>query len=169
MRIPWTYVLEQLREIKIYMLWYTEQYSPWIFSSGNGNDNYPPTSLGNVLCVQKCEWNKKREVKKRQARFFIFEKLKKSCEKSFFSTFKNLYRFFISSYNTDISPLCIVPLWRNSREKSHRRLRVAFRVLQTVREQIFGNLNEDVPKVLSAALVPHASVKFIGCTRRFRH
>jgi len=38
---------------------------------------------------------------------------------------------------------------------------------QTVREQIFENLNEDVPKVLSAALVP-VSVKFIECTRRFR-
>lgn len=30
--------------------------------------------------------------------------------------------------------------------------------LQTARGQIFGNLNEDVLKVLSAALVPRASV-----------
>lgn len=83
-----------------------------------------------------------------------------------FPSIKNLYRFLFQ-INTLTNPPYIASLWWDSRKKKSLTSAWVFSCeFQTVREQIFGNLNEDVPKVLSAALVPHVSVKFIGCTRR---
>lgn len=165
MRIPWTCVLGQLRAIKIYALWYIAQYSPWIFSVGTGMIIILlpclVTFYATRIWIKQRTWNKETKSES-----FLYSNNSSVRNRFFFSTFKNLYRFLFR-VNTDKFAVYRTIVMGFTKKKVTDVCADSFE-LQTVREQIFGNLNEDVPKVLSAALVPHMSVKFIECTRRFR-
>lgn len=166
MRIPWTCVFEQLRPIKIYMLSYT-QYSPWIFSGGNRNDNYPPTLLGNILCVQK-NTNKARNAKckKQRAKCFAFNS--RVTNRFFSPHLKICIIFYLMQHELTYWQFRRVSLWRDSRKKKITGVCVGLSSSRQCESKYLGIWTRMLPKVLSAALVPHVSVKFIECTRRFR-
>lgn len=115
MRIPWTCVLGQLRAIKIYALWYTAQYSPWIFSVGTRMIIILLPCL--VTFYAYTNTNKTRNMKRRNEKRDFFKYLGNSSVKNRSSSPR--LKIWINFYFglTSKSPPCIVPLWRDSRKK----------------------------------------------------